>query len=82
VIVTDVKTRLQRSFAFDDGGEDPYEETPNDQYDQLDIPRSHRMVFTSGDGCCDGKKDEDLYDLTDDCEYDIADNTRTSCFYD
>jgi hypothetical protein len=68
--------KLQRSFAFDDGGEDPYEETPNDQYDQLDIPRSHRMLFTSGDGCCDGKKDEDLYDLTDDCEYDIADNTR------
>jgi hypothetical protein len=35
------------------------------------------MLFTSGDGCCDGKKDEDLYELTDDCEYDIADNTHT-----
>lgn len=70
------KLKLQRSSAFDVEDEDPYADTPEDEYDTVNSPRDHKPI-THSYGQNSYSEDEDhTYELTDDLDYDGVRNAR------
>lgn len=70
------KLKLQRSSAFDVEDEDPYADTPEDEYDTVNSPRDHKPI-THNYGQNNDSEDEDhTYELTDDLDYDRIRNAR------
>lgn len=65
-----VKIKLQRSIAFDNDNDDPYADTQDDEYDNLNVHRDHVSVSV------ERKEAEDPYELTQDGDYDSLGNTR------
>lgn len=67
--------KLQRAPAFDDSEEDPYEETPEDEYDMVHSPRAHKppkvdCLSDNLEASEEAEEVEHMYEITDDVSYD------------
>lgn len=70
------KLKLQRSSAFDVEDEDPYADTPEDEYDTVNSPRDHKPKTHSYGQNSYSEAEDHTYELTDDLDYDGVRNAR------
>lgn len=72
--------KLNRASAFDDEDEDPYEETPEGEYDMVHSPRAHKPpkapCLSERSEASETNDDEHMYEMTDDVSYDGLVDTR------